>query len=289
MSETTAAATEAKLDFVPGEKPGTSSSAPATDAATAHSVLKQVEYYFSDANLPKDKFLTAECAKSTEGWVDLAVIMSFNRIKQLLPSGSADELADALRASKILIVAEDGKAVRRPDGGKKAVTLGGVEYTSRDEVISHARGLIAAGSAAEGGVIDEAGQAFVQDIFSYHEKKAEKEGVGVASIKVGRNPAFPDTSCFVLVRTDETEADFSYEARPPSNLHAKPTQPKTNPTQPKPSQPQPNPKPNHTNPNPTQTKPTPHQHQPHTNPTRPQPLPIPPPRARQLPQVPDCT
>ena len=275
MSETTAAATEAKLDFVPGEKPGTSSSAPATDAATAHSVLKQVEYYFSDANLPKDKFLTAECAKSTEGWVDLAVIMSFNRIKQLLPSGSADELADALRASKILIVAEDGKAVRRPDGGKKAVTLGGVEYTSRDEVISHARGLIAAGSAAEGGVIDEAGQAFVQDIFSYHEKKAEKEGVGVASIKVGRNPAFPDTSCFVLVRTDETEADFSYEARPPSNLHAKPTQPKANPkpTQPNPNPANPNPTPNQTTPTPTQPKPN--QLHTNTNPTPTQPDPNP--------------
>jgi len=205
MSETTA-----PLPFVPGEKPGSTSAAPTSDAATALSVQRQIEYYFSEANLPKDKFLQAECAKTEEGWVDVSVIASFNRIKQLLPdeAGRNGAIADALRESKSLIVSDDGSKVRRPDGGKTVVTLGGVEFPTREEVISHARGLIS--SAGEGGKLSDDAQAFVRDIFAHHGSKTEKEGAGIASFKVGRNPAFPDTMCFVLVRVDETEADFSY-------------------------------------------------------------------------------
>ena len=33
-------------------------------------LLKQIEYYFSDANYPKDKFLTSEAAKSAEPEAD---------------------------------------------------------------------------------------------------------------------------------------------------------------------------------------------------------------------------
>ena len=203
--------TEAKsLDFVPGEKPGAGSvDKPATDAATAHSVLKQIEYYFSEGNLPKDKFLMAEIAKDEAGFVDLSVIAGFNRIKQLLPSGSVEALAEALKASKVLVLSDDSTKVRRPDSGRKKVTLGGTEFGTRDEVIAHARALIASGSAADG-KLEDAAVAFVKDIFAHHEKKAEKEGAGLATFKVGRNPAYPETSCFVIVRTDDTEADFSY-------------------------------------------------------------------------------
>ena len=48
------------------------------------------------------------------------------------------------------------------------------------------------------------------DILAHHANKAEKEGCGVAKVKVGRNPSHPDTSCFVIVRTDGSEVDFSY-------------------------------------------------------------------------------
>ena len=66
-------------------------------------IQKQIEYYFSDANFPKDKFLMAECAKTEEGWVDLATIGGFNRMTQLLPS-EADRIAAiaSAPASRIL-------------------------------------------------------------------------------------------------------------------------------------------------------------------------------------------
>ncbi|KOO34185.1 RNA helicase [Chrysochromulina tobinii] len=71
-----------------------------------------IEYYFSD-NLPNDEFMQVEISKDDDGWVDLTVIAGFNRIKQLLPSGSVVALAEALKASKQLAVSEDSTKVRR--------------------------------------------------------------------------------------------------------------------------------------------------------------------------------
>ena len=55
------------------------------DTTLARSIARQIEYYFSDANFPKDKFLMAEVAKSAESWVQLSVIAKFNKIIQLVP------------------------------------------------------------------------------------------------------------------------------------------------------------------------------------------------------------
>ena len=176
----------------------------------ARSVLRQVEYYFSDSNFPKDKFLMAEVAKSDEGWVNLTVIAAFNKIKGLVPDQDLAVIADALRLSNILEVSEDGNSVRKPGTVKKVVSLGGMDFSSRDEVVTYARGLIAEGDAAEGGAIGAEGQAFVTDVLKLHDKADEKMGSGIKHIKVGRNPDFPDTSCFVIVRKDDTEVDFSY-------------------------------------------------------------------------------
>ena len=35
---------------------------------------KQLEFYFSDSNLPKDKFLLMQTKKTPEGWVSLKVL-----------------------------------------------------------------------------------------------------------------------------------------------------------------------------------------------------------------------
>ena len=67
----------------PTEAGDASSSAP---EGQTRSVLRQIEYYFSDSNFPKDKFLMAEVAKSEEGWVDLTTIANFNKVKQMVPS-----------------------------------------------------------------------------------------------------------------------------------------------------------------------------------------------------------
>jgi len=74
-------------------------------------ILKQVEFYFSDHNLPKDKFLNAELKKN-DGWVLIATIATFKRMRQL--TEDMDTIVAALRKSpELLEVSEDGTKVRR--------------------------------------------------------------------------------------------------------------------------------------------------------------------------------
>eukprot|EP00775_Hariotina_reticulata_P003295 gene3295-3571_t len=47
-------------------------------------LLKQVEFYFSDSNLPKDKFLRGQVEAHPEGYVDMSLIVSFARMRELL-------------------------------------------------------------------------------------------------------------------------------------------------------------------------------------------------------------
>jgi len=46
-------------------------------------IKEQMEFYFSDSNFPRDKFLRAEAAKDQEGFVQLEKIASFKRMKNL--------------------------------------------------------------------------------------------------------------------------------------------------------------------------------------------------------------
>lgn len=75
-------------------------------------IQKQVEYYFGDINLPRDKFLQ-EKLKEDEGWVGLDVLLSFKRLASL----STDEtvIAEAVEKAedKLVEVSEDKKKLRR--------------------------------------------------------------------------------------------------------------------------------------------------------------------------------
>ena len=197
------------VTFVPGEKPGSVGSAPQTTDEVDAAVRKQIEFYFCDANFKMDKFLQAESAKSKEQWVDLATIASFNRMKALVPSLDLSAIARALKPSTEVEVSEEQDKVRRATS-RWQHTLGGVTYTTREDVVTYARSLIAEGSAVEGGALSEEAQKFVTDLLAHHANPAEKTGPGIQSVKVGFNPEFPDTKCFVLVRNDGTEVDFSY-------------------------------------------------------------------------------
>lgn len=77
----------------------------------AQKITKQVEYYFSDANLATTEHLMRFISKDPEGFVPITVIASFKKIKALVHNNSL--LADALRTSTKLVVSEDGKKVRR--------------------------------------------------------------------------------------------------------------------------------------------------------------------------------
>ncbi|KAK9372438.1 uncharacterized protein V1513DRAFT_452229 [Lipomyces chichibuensis] len=73
-------------------------------------ILKQVEFYFSDQNLPKDKFLWTT-ASANEGWVPISTIASFARMRRFQP---LDAIVSALcQSEELLEVSDDREKVRR--------------------------------------------------------------------------------------------------------------------------------------------------------------------------------
>ncbi|KAG9456096.1 hypothetical protein H6P81_000604 [Aristolochia fimbriata] len=93
------------------------------DEEASKNVLRQVEFYFSDSNLPRDRFLTNTINESEDGLVSLALICSFTRMRNHLGLGSIKPddvpeetvaaVAETLRKSSSLKVSEDGKKVGR--------------------------------------------------------------------------------------------------------------------------------------------------------------------------------
>lgn len=93
------------------------------DEETIKKVIRQVEFYFSDSNLPRDTFLKKTISESEDGMVSLALICSFSRMRGHLSLGEAkpDEVpedklqavAETLRKSTFLKVSEDGKKIGR--------------------------------------------------------------------------------------------------------------------------------------------------------------------------------
>ncbi|KAJ3035028.1 hypothetical protein HK097_004317, partial [Rhizophlyctis rosea] len=75
-------------------------------------ILKQVEFYFSDVNLPKDKFLLNAVQTTPGGWVSISTLTTFNRLKAITTDASI--IASALRQSpEMLEVDAEGAKVRR--------------------------------------------------------------------------------------------------------------------------------------------------------------------------------
>jgi len=75
-------------------------------------IIRQIEYYFGDYNISRDKFLQEEIKKD-EGWIALSVMLKFNRLAQM----SKDEtvVADAVSKSTsgLMEVHEDKTKIRR--------------------------------------------------------------------------------------------------------------------------------------------------------------------------------
>ncbi|PNF30606.1 hypothetical protein B7P43_G06138 [Cryptotermes secundus] len=72
-------------------------------------IRNQVEFYFSDANLAKDRFLGNLIAE--DPYVDISVIMQCNKIRAL--TTDVKDICGALRYSDLLSVTEDGTKVFR--------------------------------------------------------------------------------------------------------------------------------------------------------------------------------
>mmetsp|Transcript_91878 Transcript_91878/g.260119 ORF Transcript_91878/g.260119 Transcript_91878/m.260119 type:complete len:820 (-) Transcript_91878:119-2578(-) len=74
-------------------------------------VRRQVDFYFSDANLRRDKFMQRKISEGN-GLVALSTILQFNRIRGLRCRYPA-QLAQAIRKSDMLVLSEDKTKVQR--------------------------------------------------------------------------------------------------------------------------------------------------------------------------------
>ncbi|KAL1167926.1 hypothetical protein V6Z11_A05G051400 [Gossypium hirsutum] len=96
---------------------------PSLSEDTAKAVLRQVEFYFSDSNIPRDNFLKKKINEDDDGMVSLALICSFSKMRSHLnlrdvkaeevPEATLNVVAETLRTSSFLRVSEDGKKVGR--------------------------------------------------------------------------------------------------------------------------------------------------------------------------------
>lgn len=102
-TETKAASTEESIEETP-----------ATDNVSKleASIIRQLEYYFGDANLARDKFLLEQISKD-EGWVSLDVLLTFKRLKSL--SEDKKVIVDAIEKSDegLIEISEDREKLRR--------------------------------------------------------------------------------------------------------------------------------------------------------------------------------
>ncbi|XP_059392099.1 la-related protein 7 isoform X2 [Carassius carassius] len=76
-------------------------------------VKKQVEFWFGDVNLHKDRFMKNVIEQSRDGYVDISMLASFNRMKKL--TTDVKLIARALKNSAIVEVNLQGTHVRRKD------------------------------------------------------------------------------------------------------------------------------------------------------------------------------
>jgi len=77
----------------------------------AAAILKQVDYYFSDVNLKRDRFFQKEIAKDPEGFISMDLLMRCNKLKQLTQDAAA--VADAVGGSAVVALSEDRTKIRK--------------------------------------------------------------------------------------------------------------------------------------------------------------------------------
>ena len=84
---------------------------PIPDDDLRDKIIKQVEFYFSDANILKDSFLLKHVRRNKMGYVSIKLITSFKKVKTLTKDYRV--VAFSLRQSVELEVNDEGTKVRR--------------------------------------------------------------------------------------------------------------------------------------------------------------------------------
>jgi RNA recognition motif-containing protein len=70
-----------------------------------------VEFFFSDSNFARDKFLKQKTRENKDRYVDISVLLRFNTLKAL--TTDIKVVADSLKGSELVEVNESGLAIRR--------------------------------------------------------------------------------------------------------------------------------------------------------------------------------
>lgn len=84
------------------------------------SIRKQMEFYFGDPNLSRDRYLQNLIAKNHKGYVEIKVMMAFKKIQQFLSTGNIQSFEDrmatlrsAIKSSPLLKMCKRGLLVKR--------------------------------------------------------------------------------------------------------------------------------------------------------------------------------
>lgn len=95
------------------EKPAENATADEPDAQLLTKIKNQIEFYFGDVNMQRDKFLI-EQSKLDEGWIPMSVLLKFKMLASM--TTETDIIVKALADSDLIQVSEDKKKIRRsPD------------------------------------------------------------------------------------------------------------------------------------------------------------------------------
>ncbi|XP_048365209.1 la-related protein 7 isoform X2 [Sphaerodactylus townsendi] len=74
-------------------------------------IAKQVDFWFGDVNLHKDRFLREQIEKSRDGYVDISLLVSFNKMKKL--TSDRKLIARAVKNSSVVELDLEGIRIRR--------------------------------------------------------------------------------------------------------------------------------------------------------------------------------
>ncbi|XP_055637783.1 la protein homolog [Toxorhynchites rutilus septentrionalis] len=111
-AETKVASTEEPVKTEESTVAAEETSQPENVSKLEASIIRQLEYYFGDANLARDKFLLEQTTKD-DGWVTLEVLLTFKRLKAL--SEDKKVIVDAIEKSDegLIEISEDREKLRR--------------------------------------------------------------------------------------------------------------------------------------------------------------------------------
>lgn len=74
-------------------------------------IKQQLEFYFSNSNLPRDKFLRALAAQSEEGYVAISELLKFEKLKKLTEDPVI--VVEAIKGSELIAANSEGTHIKR--------------------------------------------------------------------------------------------------------------------------------------------------------------------------------